>query len=169
MLAAALLALAALAAAGEPAAPGAAAPATAAPAAAWQIEWGGDHRSWIVVAPGLGRTQAAWVSTSEIVEGQEAYRVAYPALAWRDADGVVHIAARGARVVGPQAFDPAGRRRWYPDSFAIHPDGRVQAQDEQPEAPIHDGRAVRTIDAATDPAAWRARRDEVAAQAGNQG
>ncbi|MFM2091047.1 MAG: hypothetical protein RLZZ127_1536 [Planctomycetota bacterium] len=167
---AACLAAAAAAADPQPAAgPGRSVPATAAPAAAWRIDWAGENRSWIVVAPGFGRVQPAWVATYEVAGDTESYQVAYPALAWRDADGVIHIAAPAARVVGPRAFDEGGQRRWWPDSFAIHPDGRVEAQDNQPDAPINPGRVIETVDPAADPAAWRARRNEVAAQAGNQG
>lgn len=91
-------------------------------AMAWRFDWD-DYQTLVVVSPtgGKARRSTAWVVT---YDGEGKVAVAYRAIAFRDAAGLVHIDARRAIVSGPMASD------WSPDSFAFSPDGTVYAIDD---------------------------------------
>ncbi len=91
-------------------------------AMAWRFDWD-DYQTLVVVSPhgGKARRSTAWVVTYDR-EGKVS--VAYRAVAFRDAAGLIHIDARRAIVSGPLANE------WSPDSFAFAPDGTVYAIDD---------------------------------------
>lgn len=95
--------------------------------AAYRFDWD-EYRTLVVISPGgKGKRSTAWVVTAD-KEGNLA--VAYRAIAFRDAAGLVHIDARKALLSGPMAKDG----QWSPDSFAITPEGRVHAIDDRNSA-----------------------------------
>lgn len=96
-------------------------PVGPAPMVAWRFSWD-TYQSLVVVAPvGKSRRSSAWVVT---YDQTGAVAVAYRAVAFRDGQGIVHIDARRALVVGPMASD------WSPDSFAFPDDGTVSTMDD---------------------------------------
>lgn len=106
------------------AAPGRAKPMTSAQTVALQVSWDNDnYRSLIVIEPGDGLRQPAWVATFSKEDGL--LDVAYPATAFHDANGRLHIDARHMRLSGELG------ENWIPDSFAIGlSDGSVSAIDD---------------------------------------
>jgi hypothetical protein len=106
--------------------PGRAEPAKSAEPAAYFLEWD-TYKSLIVIGEGSGRLRPAWVVTYEPLPGGkgEQYIVAYRAKASRDQDGVIHIDARKAIIVGPKI------RGWSPDSFAFTADQQVYTLDDR--------------------------------------
>jgi hypothetical protein len=96
-----------------------------APPGVIRFEWD-DYKTLIVISPGgKAKRSTAWVVTYDS-EGKVA--VAYRAMAFKDAAGLVHIDARRAIITGPMAEE------WSPDSFAVAPDGIIYAIDDMNRA-----------------------------------
>ena len=108
------------------------------------------YRTVIVVGEGVGLVKPAWVTTFE----NGAFHVGYRATAFRDARGRLHIDARHARDVGPQA------ENWIPDSFAFG-DKVLWTLDDQGSG--HTADMGTTLAAASDRAAWQAELQKVQA------
>jgi hypothetical protein len=110
--------------------PGREKPATAAAPVAFTVSWGNQQKchSLVVVGKPVGLLRPAYVVTFMDDTGRMA--VAYQALAFRDAKGVLHIDARHAIVDGPQA------RQWSPDSMAIFATGEVHTRDDSNPAEV---------------------------------
>lgn len=142
--------------------PGLVAPAQPAKAQVLIVDWGGELgelarlRSLIVIGPapviGRGQTTPAMVGTWELLDGG-AFQVAHPGVAYRSADGRLHIRCHQL------ATWTAPGTGWYPDSFALdvgqavatgHP---VEVLDDRGNTSV--GRVLGQVDAVDDPAAWR--------------
>jgi hypothetical protein len=84
-----------------------------APMMAYRFRWDG-YESLVVIGSAIGQVRPAWVATyggEKRKEGEVA--VFYPAVAFLDGKGRVHIDARRTPVAGPE------RKGWSPDSFAF--------------------------------------------------
>lgn len=132
-------------AAAQKAQPGRAAPAAQAEPAAYRFMWD-DNSSLVVIGEGLGLTRPAWVVTWNRASDQ--MLVYYRALAYRDAQGAVHIDARGAQVLGPH------RDRWSPDSFAVV-GGMVHSMDDEAEHGTHSAPLSLVVKALVNPPLYR--------------
>ena len=128
-----------------------------------------DYTSVVVVGDGIGQFRPAWVATYEkpVVSGSllgifrpvlglfgyaEAVQapplaVAYRAQAWLDAQSRLHIYAKSAVIVGPQAH------QWSPDSFIFTFPERVETVDDN--ASENHGRIDRLVDAAAQAAVYQ--------------
>ncbi len=137
--------------------PGSAQPAAPAEPAAVVFTW--DHyRSVAVIGEGIGQRRPAWIGTWDTgavplgpppelraIIGLFGYgthpveaplAVAYRALAWRDAQGRLHLIAKGSALAGPQA------EAWSPDSFVI--DGKAVSSEDDNQS-TQEGTVVETI------------------------
>ena len=128
-----------------------------------------DYTSVVVVGDGIGTFRPAWVATYEkpAVSGsvlgilqpvvglfgyggpaqEPSLAVAYRAQAWLDGQGRLHIDARSAVIVGPQAD------QWSPDSFVFTFPDRVETVDDN--ASENHGRIDLVVDGSVQEAAYQ--------------
>ena len=118
--------------------------------AAYVIRWE-NYRTLIVVDGSSGLIRPAWIVTMSTAPEQIATNrgpvvlakgqvvVAYRGQAFRDKEGVLHIDAGRAHLVGPMA------KAWSPDSFAIGEDRMVSAQDDNAEHPPNAGEVEKAL------------------------
>ncbi len=114
-----------------------------------RFDWD-TYRTIIVVGEGVGMVKPAWVATFEKGE----FHVGYRATAFRDARDRLHIDARHASDVGPNASN------WIPDSFAFG-HKLLWTLDDQDSG--HTGGMGEVVTAASDRAAWLAERQHLQA------
>ena len=142
----------------------------AAPAQPVAVEFSwDDYHSLVVVGDGVGMIRPAWVATYEnavIPSGlatllapvvglfgyhgapeQEKLAVAYRAQAWLDAQGRMHVEAKSAVLVGPQADN------WSPDSFIFTLPTIVETVDDEERS--NRGTVTRVVDPAKTPEQYR--------------
>ncbi len=127
---------------GAPPKPGLEIPVSAAEACVLRFAWD-TYTSVIVVGEGVGMVKPAWVATFE----KGGFIVGYRATAFRDGVGRLHIDARRARDVGPNADN------WIPDSFAFGT-RLVWTLDDQGHG--NAGEMGEVVTAAANRAAWQA-------------
>lgn len=98
-------------------------PVAAAKEGTYRLEWLGelDNTTLIVVGSPVGSRNLAMVTTSN-ADGD--ILVKYPALAFLDNHGVMHVDGRGTPLCEPHEDG------YIPDSFAIKKDGTVQIIDD---------------------------------------
>ncbi|MBA3708504.1 MAG: hypothetical protein H0W83_06770 [Planctomycetes bacterium] len=101
--------------------PGRADPVSAAPAKDLTVTWDDGSESRIAIGAAVGNRNPVTVKTRD-ADGQA--EVEYPATAFLDDQGTLHIDARGEPVAGPKSDG------YSPDSFAIHADGSVTTRDD---------------------------------------
>ena len=130
--------------------PAAQVPHSPAKPAAYIIRWE-NYRTLIVVDGSSGLIRPAWIVTMSTAPEQIATQrgpvvlakgqvvVAYRGQAFRDKEGVLHVDAGRAHLVGPMA------KAWSPDSFAIGEDRMVSTQDDNPEHPPNAGEVEKSV------------------------
>jgi len=143
---------------GQTLVPGRATPVVGPDPIAVELLWD-RYRTVLVVGAGRGRTRPAWVATFAAKSGRLA--VAYRAVAFRDAQGLLHLDARRAIITGPMA------REWSPDSFAIIPPAGIATIDDQNRG--NQGTLSRTIEPSTDSAEYQRLLGVVQAAVANNG
>jgi hypothetical protein len=121
---------------------------------AYIIRWE-NYRTLIVVDGSSGLIRPAWIVTMSTAPEQIATQrgpvvlakgqvvVAYRGQAFRDKEGVLHVDAGRAHLVGPMA------KAWSPDSFSIGEDRMVSTQDDNPEHPPNAGEVEKSVFAET--------------------
>jgi hypothetical protein len=100
--------------------PGRSTPTAVAEPGTWTVRWmESDYRMHVVIRIQTEADPAQPLRRKATVELHEPKRslATYPAWAFRDANGVIHVDARGQKV--------SGRANWRPESYAIHADGAV--------------------------------------------
>ena len=134
---------------GAPPVPGHDPPVAPAAACVLRFDWD-TYRTVIVVGVGVGMVKPAWVTTFE----KGLFIVGYRATAFRDVRGRLHIDARRARDVGPNA------ENWVPDSFAF---GHKLLWTLDDQGNGHSSDMGTVVQAAAEPAVWLAELQRVQA------
>lgn len=105
--------------------PGSADPVKPAPVGELHVVWDDGNRSKLEIGAPSGVRNPVTVTTND---ADGSLVVSYPATAFVDERGVLHVDARGEPLSGPQA------EAYSPDSFAIAGDGTVTTLDDQGHA-----------------------------------